>query len=328
MRILFASARPYDRDPMESANHNQHDLSFSEVTLDELTVQLAQGFDVVCGFVNDTFNAPVLQSLAANGTRLVTLRCTGFNNVDLDAARKSGIQVARVSAYSPYSVAEFVVGLIQALNRRIHKAYNRAREDYFLLDGLLGFDLHGKTVGICGTGKIGTVLAQILTGFGCRLLGFDPYPSEKCKNLGLTYVDFDELLAQSDILSLHTPLTPETHYLINRDTLAKMKPGVFLINTSRGGLIDTRDLIEALKSGQIGAAGLDVYEEEEGIFFRDLRGQILSDDIFARLLSFPNVIVTGHQAYFTREALDDIATATFDNIESLANGKTNPNWLT
>jgi D-lactate dehydrogenase len=234
----------------------------------------------------------------------------------------------RVSRYSPHSVAEFVVCLIQALNRKVHKAYLRAREEYFLLDGLLGFDLYGKTIGIVGTGKIGRVLARIMAGFGCRLVGYDVVEDEGCRALGLRYLPLDDVLAQADIVSLHAPLTPETHHLINARTLGLMKRGAMLINTSRGGLIDTRALIAALKSGHLGSAGLDVYEEEEGIFFHDLSGQIISDDVFARLLTFPNVIVTGHQGFFTREALDDIARATMQNLDDFASGRPGANALT
>ncbi|MGF1530986.1 MAG: 2-hydroxyacid dehydrogenase [Puniceicoccaceae bacterium] len=328
MNVLYVSSRPYDHPPMEAANHGRFTLHFSEVTLTRETTSVAAGYPVICGFVNDRFDAEVLRSLAAGGTRLITLRCTGFNNVDLEAARELGIHVARVTSYSPYSVAEFVIGLLQALNRKVHKAYIRAREEYFLLDGLLGFDLHGKTVGIYGTGKIGTVLARILTGFGCRLLGHDPFPNEECRSLGLKYVSQTELLQESDIISLHAPLTPQTHHVIDREALDLVKPGVYLINTSRGALVDSRALIDALKSGRVGAAGLDVYEEEESIFFRDLTGTIQSDDVFARLLTFPNVIITGHQAYFTNEALRDIAEATLQNIADFAASRSNENWLT
>jgi D-lactate dehydrogenase len=328
MQVLVVSARPYDRETLEAANAGRHDIDFTPVSLTARTAGMVSGIPAVCGFVNDRFDAPALAALARGGTRLVTLRSTGFNNVDLKAAERCGITVMRVSRYSPHSVAEFVVCLIQALNRKVHKAYLRAREEYFLLDGLLGFDLYGKTIGIVGTGKIGRVLARIMAGFGCRLVGYDVVEDEGCRALGLRYLPLDDVLAQADIVSLHAPLTPETHHLINARTLGLMKRGAMLINTSRGGLIDTRALIAALKSGHLGSAGLDVYEEEEGIFFHDLSGQIISDDVFARLLTFPNVIVTGHQGFFTREALDDIARATMQNLDDFASGRPGANALT
>lgn len=328
MKVLVVSARPYDRDSLTTANVDHHDLHFSETKLTAVTARMVVGFPAVCGFVNDCFDADVLATLAQNGTRLVTLRSTGFNNVDLKAAEAHGITVMRVSKYSPHSVAEFVVCLILALNRKVHKAYLRAREEYFLLDGLLGFDLHGKAVGIVGTGKIGRVLARILNGFGCRLLGYDIVEDPACQALGMQYLALDDLLAEADIVSLHAPLTRETHHLMNERTIGLMKKGAMLINTGRGALIDTKALIKALKSGHLGSAGLDVYEEEEGIFFHDLSGQVISDDVFARLLTFPNVIVTGHQGFFTREALHDIATATMQNLGDFAAGRINANTLT
>jgi D-lactate dehydrogenase len=328
MKAIMFSARSYDRQSMESVNGGRHELHYTDVSLSAETAAMAHGFPAVCGFVNDGFNAQVLDVLANGGTRLVTLRSTGFNNVDLEAAERAGITVMRVGHYSPYSVAEFAVCLIQALNRKIHKAYVRAREDYFLLDGLLGFDLHGKTVGIVGTGKIGQVLATIMNGFGCKLLGHDVQENAACRALGLEYVGLDELLAQADIVSLHAPLTPDTYHLIDARALDLMKPGAIVINTSRGALVDTRALIAALKSGRLGGAGLDVYEEEEGIFFHDRSSQIMLDDVFARLLTFRNVIVTGHQGFFTREALHDIATATIDNISDFEAGIGNANVLT
>ncbi|MFZ1415447.1 MAG: 2-hydroxyacid dehydrogenase [Defluviicoccus sp.] len=328
MKVLVVSARSYDRDSLTAANVDHHDLQFSESKLTAVTASMVIGFPAVCGFVNDRFDADVLATLAQNGTRLVTLRSTGFNNVDLKAAEAHGITVMRVSNYSPYSVAEFVVCLILALNRKVHKAYLRAREEYFLLDGLLGFDLHGKAVGIVGTGKIGRVLAGILNGFGCRLLGYDIVEDPACQALGMKYLPLDDVLAQADIVSLHAPLTRETYHLMNERTIGLTKKGAMLINTGRGALIDTKALIKALKSGHLGSAGLDVYEEEEGIFFHDLSGQVISDDVFARLLTFPNVIVTGHQGFFTREALHDIATATMQNLRDFAAGRSNANALT
>jgi len=252
---------------------------------------------------------------------LIALRCAGYNNVDLTAAKKHGIAVVRVPGYSPYAVAEHTIGLMLALNRNLHRAYNRVREGNFALDGLLGFDVHGKTAGIIGTGKIGTVVAQILVGFGCPTAAFDPFPNERCRSLGVRYVNLDELLAQSDIITLHCPLTPENKHMIDATALQKMKPGVMLINTSRGALIDTAAVIEALKSGKVGYLGLDVYEEEEQIFFEDRSALIISDDVFSRLLTFPNVIITGHQAFFTREALENIAATTIDNITKFERGE-------
>ena len=328
MKVLFYSARPHDRASMEAVNQGRHEFKYLETRLEAATVGLARGYPAVCGFVNDDFGADVLKGLAEGGTKLVLLRNTGFNNVDISAVNANGIVAMRVLRYSPYSVAEHVFALLQTLNRKTHKAYARAREDNFLLDGLLGIDLNGKTFGIAGTGKIGAIVARIANGFGCRLLGFDPYPNKDCVALGMTYVPFEQLLAESDIVSLHMPLTPESHHVINEKTLASMKPTAFLINTSRGGLIDAKALVRALKACKLGAVGLDVYEEEEHIFYHDLSGQVIEDDVFARLMTFPNVLITGHQAFFTREALADIARATVQNIEDFGAGKTDtPNTL-
>jgi D-lactate dehydrogenase len=272
-------------------------------------------------FVNDQVNAAVIARLDSLGVRLIALRCAGYNNVDLAAANKHRITVVRVPAYSPYAVAEHTLALMLALNRKLHRAYNRVRQGNFALDGLLGFDMHGKTVGIIGTGEIGTVVAQILTGFGCPTLAFDPIPNQTCRSLGVRYVEPNELFAESDIITLHCPLTPENKYMINAAAIVRMKNGVMLINTSRGALLDTLSIIDALKSGKIGYLGLDVYEEEEEIFFEDRSGLILSDDVFARLLTFPNVIITGHQAFFTREALLNIAGTTIDNITRFENNQ-------
>ena len=328
MKTLVVSARSHDRQVIESFNRNRHELHFTEVALNDQTAQIASDCPAVCAFVNDKLDAATLRVLAGGGTRFLALRSTGFNNVDLEAAQELGMTVARVGQYSPHAVAEFVVGLTLTLNRKLHKAYVRGREDYFLLDGLLGFDLHGKTAGIVGTGKIGQVLARIMTGFGCRVLGFDVVENEECLNLGMTYVQMDELLTQSDIVSLHAPLTPETYHLIDERALQLMKPSALLINTSRGALVDTKALIRALKAGHLAGAGLDVYEEEDGIFFRDLSGQGVFDDVFARLRTFPNVIVTGHQGFFTREALNDIAAATIGNLDDFEAGRRSANTLT
>ncbi len=327
MRVLVYDAKPYDRETLATANRGRHQLRFVSTLLDEQTAVLAEGFPAVSIFVNDRATAEVLARLAALGVRLVTLRSTGFNNVDLDAARRLGITVMRVANYSPYAVAEFAVALLLAVVRKVHRAYNRVREGNFALDGLQGFDLHGRTVGVVGTGRIGAVFAQIMHGFGVRLLGFDQKPNPACEALGMRYVPLETLLEQSDIVSLHVPLTPHTYHLINAQTLARMKRGAVLVNTSRGALVDTEALIEALKSGQLSAVALDVYEEEEGLFFRDLSSQVIADDVFARLLTFPNVLVTGHQAFFTHEALAQIAETTIRNLDDFEAGRTNENTL-
>jgi D-lactate dehydrogenase len=321
MRTAFFSTKPYDRAFFETANaRNEHELVYFEPRLTPQTAPLASGFAAVCAFVNDQLDAEVLQTLAEGGTRMVALRSAGFNHVDLAAAERLGITVARVPAYSPYAVAEHAVALILALNRRTHRAFNRVREGNFALDGLLGFDLRGRTVGIVGTGKIGTVFARIMHGFGCRLLAADPYPNAECERLGVRYADFDELYAESDIVALHCPLTPETHHLIDADAFRRMKQGAMLINTSRGALVDTLAAIDALKSGKLGYLGLDVYEEEADLFFEDLSDQVLHDDVFARLLTFPNVLITGHQGFFTEEALRRIAETTLGNLSAFESG--------
>jgi D-lactate dehydrogenase len=292
------------------------------------TVSLANGFRAVCGFVQDDFSAPVLRQLAAGGTQLIALRCAGFNNVDLSVAADLGMTIVRVPAYSPFSVAEHTVGLMLALNRHLHRAYNRVREGNFALDGLLGFDMHGRTAGIIGTGKIGYCVAKILAGFGCTLLGHDRFQNADCEQLGLRYVPLHELYAHADIITLHCPLTPETHHLIDSEAIGRMKPGVMLINTSRGAVVDTLALIEGLKKGKISALGLDVYEEEADLFFEDLSNRVLQDDVLARLLTFPNVIITGHQAFFTTDALTAIAETTLANISTWERDEVSPNIVT
>ena len=321
MKVAIFSAKKYDREYLIAANASRHELRFFEPHLNEETVSLAEGFDAVCVFVNDQVNASVIAKLHSLGPRLIALRCAGYNNVDLAAATKHRIAVMRVPAYSPYAVAEHAIALMLVLNRKVHRAYNRVREGNFALDGLAGFDMNGKTVGVIGTGQIGMVVTQILTGFGCSTLAFDPIPNPTCRSLGVRYVELNELLTQSDIISLHCPLTPENKYIINAIAIARMKSGVMLINTSRGALLDTVAIVDGLKSGKIGYLGLDVYEEEEEIFFEDRSGLILSDDIFARLLTFPNVIITGHQAFFTREALLNISATTIDNITKFENNE-------
>lgn len=298
MKVAVFSAKRYDREMLGAANAEAgHELVFFDHLLDSSTVALAAGAGAVCVFVNDRMDAPVLEALANGGVGLVALRCTGFNNVDLKAAARLAIKVVRVTDYSPYSVAEHAVALILALNRKIPRAYNRTRDGNFELDGLMGRDLHGQTVGVIGTGKIGRVFAHIMAGFGCSILGFDPYPDPEFEALGGRYAPVTELAERSDIISLHCPLTPETHHLVNAGSLARGKRGAMLINTSRGGLVDTEAVIEGLKSGQIGGLGLDVYEQESDLFFQDLSGTIIADDMIQRLVSFPNVIVTGHQAF-------------------------------
>lgn len=314
--------KPYDREPLQRASANAAiEWRFLEFRLTTETAPLAAGARAVCVFVNDQVDRPCLEALAAQGVKLVALRCTGFNNVDVAAAKALNLAVTRVPVYSPYAVAEHTVALLLTLNRKTHRAFNRVRELNFSLNGLVGFDLHGKTAGIVGTGKIGRIVAQILRGFGMRVLAYDPFPSQEwAQPLQVEYVAARDLASQSDVISLHIPLTPETHHIIHRDSLERVKPGAMLINVSRGALIDTTALIEALKSGRLGGVALDVYEEEEGIFFEDLSGQVLHDDELARLLTFPNVLITSHQAFLTREALADIARTTVANLEALASG--------
>lgn len=321
MKVAVFSTKAYDRRFLSAAAQNGgHELTFFEPRLAEETASLASAYPVVCAFVNDDLGPAVLARLASGGTRLIALRCAGFNQVDLVAAQRHDIRVARVPAYSPYAVAEHTVGLILALNRHLPRAYNRVRDGNFVLDGLLGFDLHGQTVGIVGTGQIGAVTARILHGFGCRLLLHDVRENEACTSLG-SYVSLPQLFAESDIISLHCPLLPATQHLISEQALAAMKPGVMLINTSRGALIDTQAVIAALKSRKIGYLGLDVYEEESELFFEDRSGNVIEDDVFSRLLTFPNVLITGHQAFFTQNALEAIARVTSENITAFEQGR-------
>jgi D-lactate dehydrogenase len=325
MKVAVFSTRQYDRQSLASANTaagQPHELSFFEAHLDARTAALARDATAICPFVNDRVDREALAMLAAQGVRLVALRGAGFNNVDLNAADEFDIRVARVPAYSPWAVAEHAAALILALNRKIHRAYARVREGNFALDGLLGFDLHGRTVGLVGVGRIGIVMARIMSGFGCRVIAYDPVPSAEIEALGGRHTSLEELLGSSDIISLHCPLTPQTRHLIDAGTLERTKRGVMLINTSRGAVIDTKAVIDALKSGQIGYLGLDVYEEEGDLFFEDLSAQVIQDDVFARLLTFPNVLITGHQAFFTVEALQAIAETTIANLTAFeATGK-------
>lgn len=322
MKIAFFDTHKFEKNIyLENVKALNHEITFFETRLNQQTANLALGHTCICAFVNDQLNSSTLQILKSNGAKLIALRSAGFNHIDLEAARELGLRVVRVPEYSPYAVAEHAMTLILSLNRKIYRAYNRVREGNFSLDGLVGFDLHQKYVGIIGTGKIGTILAKILTGFGCKVLAFDQTINPELVTIGVQYVELDELLKKSDIISLHVPLTPETHHLINPESLSLTKAGVMIINTGRGALIDTRALVEFLKSGHVGYAGLDVYEEEEGIFFENLSGQILQDDQLARLLTFPNVLLTSHQAFLTNEALINIAQTTLFNITEFENGK-------
>lgn len=319
MKIAFFSTKPYDKEFFEKYNQ-VHKLNFYEVALNEQSVRLAEGADVVCVFVNDKLNASVIESLQQSGIQLIALRCAGFNNVDLAAAQKANIKVVRVPAYSPYAVAEHALALIMTLNRKTHKAYNRVREGNFSLEKLTGFDLYHKTVGVIGTGKIGGIFARIMLGLGCKVLAYDMFPDEHLKTIGINYISFQELLVKSDILSLHCPLTESTRHLINAEALTQVKKGVMLINTSRGALIDTQAVVEALKNKTVGYLGIDVYEQEENIFFNDLSEQILQDDTLARLMTFPNVLITSHQGFLTEEALTQIAITTLQNISDFEHG--------
>ncbi len=321
MKIAVYSSKPYERPFLEAAaKGSSHTLEYVEAQLSASTVAAAAGCGAVALFVGDDGSAPVLQALHAGGVRLLALRSAGFNHVDIGEADRLGLTVLRVPAYSPYSVAEHAVGLMLTLNRKFHRAFNRVREQNFALGGLMGFDMHGKTAGIVGTGTIGEVVCRILTGFGCRVLASDPVVNPACESMGVKYVSPDELYGQSDIISLHCPLTPRTKHLIDATALAKMKSGVMLINTSRGGVIDTRALIGALKRKTIGAVGLDVYEEEGDLFFKDLSGEVLQDDVFVRLLTFPNVLITAHQGFFTHEACTGIAETTLRNATAFERG--------
>jgi D-lactate dehydrogenase len=318
LNVAVFSTKNYDRESLINANATHgHELTFLEARLCAETIALASGMDAVCAFVNDQLSKSVLEGLAASGVRIIALRCAGFNNVNLRAAAHFGMQVVRVPAYSPYSVAEHTLGLMLCLNRKLHRAYNRVREGNFALDGLMGFDLSRRTVGVVGTGKIGETLCQLLAGFRSHVYAYDIRRNPECEALGVEYVDLETLFEQSDVVSLHCPLTPETKHMINDDSIASMRDGVMLINTSRGALLDTQAVIRGLKSRKIGYLGLDVYEEEEALFFEDLSGTVLQDDVFARLLTFPNVLITGHQAFFTEEALGNIAQTTIQNLSEL-----------
>jgi D-lactate dehydrogenase len=322
MRVAVFSTKSYDHHFLDRANREGgygHELTFFEPRLLRSTASLAAGYDGVCAFVNDQLDGAVLRTLHEHGTTLIALRSAGFNHVDLETADELGLTVVRVPAYSPHAVAEHALALILALNRRIFRAYNRVREGNFSLEGLLGFDLNGKTVGLIGTGRIGMIFAQIVRGLGCRVVAYDPHPHAEAEAL-LEYLPLPQLFGRSDVISLHCPLTPATHHLIGEEAIAQMKDGVMLVNTSRGRLVDTRAVIEGLKSGRIGHLALDVYEEEEDLFFQDLSDSVIHDDTFSRLLTFPNVLITGHQGFFTQEAITSIARTTLDNITAFETG--------
>jgi D-lactate dehydrogenase len=322
VKVAVFSTRPYDREHLEAANRDYgHEITFYEPHLEPHTAVLARGFPCVCPFVNDRLDREMLALLADGGTRHLALRSAGFNHVDLEAAAALRLTVSRVPAYSPHAVAEHAVGLILTLNRKLHRAYQRVREANFSLNGLCGFDLYGRTVGVVGTGQIGAVLARIMAGFGCRVLAHDLKADPDCLERGVRYVPLDDLFRESDIVSLHCPLTPATHHLVNAERLERMKPGAMLINTSRGGLIDTPAVVRALKSGRLGHLGMDVYEEEDGLFFEDLSLTVVQDDVFMRLLTFPNVVITAHQGFFTEEALRNIARTTLANVTAFETGR-------
>ncbi|ASJ97893.1 MULTISPECIES: 2-hydroxyacid dehydrogenase [Shewanella] len=328
MRIGFFSAKHYDMEHFNRTNQAfGAQIEYFDYRLCMQTAKLAYGFEVICAFVNDSLCEEVLVELAKNGTKIIAMRCAGFNNVDLDAATRLGIRVVNVPAYSPESVAEHTVALMLTLNRKVHKAYQRTRDANFSLEGLVGFNMHGRTVGVIGTGKIGVATIKILLGFGCTVVAYDPYPNQLVTDMGIDYLPLDELYAVSDIISLHCPLTKENHHLLNKESFEKMKPGVMVINTSRGGLLNAFDAMEALKTGQIGSLGLDVYENEKELFFEDKSNQIIQDDVFRRLSACHNVIFTGHQAFLTEEALGAIAHTSLTNVRQLLNGETCPNQL-
>lgn len=318
MKIAFFSSKPYDKIFFEAENKNYgFEFNFYETHLGPHIVNAIEDEQAVCVFVNDKVNRQVIEILAKKGVKIIALRCAGFNNVDLEAAKEFGIKVCRVPAYSPEAVAEHTMAMLLTLNRKTHKAYNRVREQNFALNGLLGFNLFQKTIGIVGTGKIGKAFINIAKGFGCKIIAYDLYPDQELMNNGVEYVELDKLFKSSDIISLHCPLTPENHYMINQETIAMMKDGVTIINTSRGGLINTHEAIEALKNHKIGYLGIDVYEQEEKLFFKDLSAEIIQDDMIQRLMSFPNVLVTAHQAFFTQEALEQISEITMRSISEI-----------
>jgi D-lactate dehydrogenase len=324
MKVAVFSTKSYDKEYLDKANENrQHELVYFESSLSLKAIKLAEGFDAVCVFVNDQLTAEVIEALSALNIRLIVLRCAGFNNVDIESTVRNHITVLRVPAYSPNAVAEHAVALILTLNRKTHKAYNRVREGNFSIERLVGFDIAGKTTGVIGTGKIGATFARIMKGFGSKVIAYDVYPDKELINEGIDYLSLEEVFIRSEILSLHCPLTPETYQIINKDTLRLMKKGSMLINTSRGKLVDTEAVIDALKEGKLGYVGIDVYEQEEKLFFKDLSEIIITDDKISRLMTFPNVLVTAHQAYFTENALVQITRTTMQNVTDYENGSIN-----
>lgn len=326
MKIAFYSYKSYDKEYFEKhIGDFNFEIAYFRVKLEESTAEYARGSDVVCAFVNDDLSRGVIEKLAEVGIKMIALRCAGFNNVDLEAAAENDIPVYRVPEYSPHAVAEHAVALILGLNRKTHKAYNRIRDGNFSLSRLVGFNLHGKTVGVLGTGKIGRVFADLMSGFGCRILLYDKFPDDAFEEKGFKYVDLTTLLKDSDILSLHVPLMPETSHIINRTTLSMMKDNAMLINTSRGGLINTEHALDALRNKKLGYLGIDVYEQEEGVFFHNLQEQIIDDETLSILMAYPNVLITAHQAFFTKEALDEITRITLKNIEDFGKGMGNEN---
>jgi D-lactate dehydrogenase len=329
MRVTLFSTRRHDRESFDRANRSgAHSLDYLDVALSPRTVGLADGADAVCIFVNDEADAVVLDALGDLRVGALALRCAGFNNVDVDHARRLGLPVVRVPAYSPHAVAEHTLALILCLDRKIHRAYQRVRDGNFSLDGLLGFDVNGRTAGVVGTGQIGSLVARLLVAFGCRVLAYDPVPRFELTDAGVTYVTLVELLEQSDIVTLNCPLTATTHHLIDAGAVSRMRRGAMLVNTGRGALIDTPAVIDGLKSEQLGALALDVYEEEGPLFFEDRSTQVITDDVFSRLLTFPNVLITAHQGFFTVEAIDAIADTTLTNLDDVAAGRVCPNDLT
>jgi len=325
--VAVFSSKTYDKQSFEQGSPSNIQYEYLEPRLSMDTVKLADGFDGICAFVNDDLDADVLSKLHEYGIKALVLRCAGFNNVDLESAKKLGIRIARVPAYSPEAVAEHTIALVMTLNRKLHKAYNRTKEDNFSLQGLLGFNLHGKTVGLIGTGKIGLATARILNGFGVKLLASDPVESNEAKILGVSYVSFEELIEQADIISLHCPLNEGTQHILDCKAINRMKSGVMIVNTGRGALIDSQCLVDNLKSGKIGYLALDVYEQESELFFEDRSDSIIQDDVFQRLLTFPNVLITGHQGFFTQEALAQIANTTHYNLTCFSEGKACENEL-
>ena len=328
MKIAFFSAKLYDREFFDADSlSKKHPITYFEMPLNKDTASFTKDFEAICAFVNDKIDAETVEVLATNGIKLIVLRCAGFNNIDLKATQQNGIKVFRVPAYSPEAIAEHAVALILTLNRKTHKAYNRIRDNNFSLEKLTGFNLFDKTVGVVGTGKTGAAFCKIMLGFGCKVIAFDIVENESLKKLGVSYQSFNELLKTSDVISLHCPLNPQTQHLINEGAFAKMKDGVMLINTSRGAVVDTKEAIKVLKSNKLGYLGIDVYEQEENLFFKDLSESIIQDDVIARLLSFPNVLITAHQGFFTQEALTQIANITLQNVQDFEDGITTDNEI-